>query len=108
MDPLAFDDFKKMQLLIGKIVSVELHPGADKLYVVQVDLGAETRQVVAGIRPFYTPEQLLGKCVVVVANLAPVNIRSVDSNGMILAAQDGGRVVILSPEVEVAPGSTVR
>ena len=108
MDPLSFDDFKRMQLVVGKVTSVEEHPNADKLYVIQADLGSETRQIVAGLRPYYEPEQLTGKLVVLIANLAPVTLRGVDSNGMLLAAQDGDRVVFLTPEVDVSPGSVVR
>jgi len=104
---ITYDEFKKMELIIGRIVSVENHPDADKLYIMQVDLGSETRQLVAGLRPYYEPEQLAGKSVVVVANLQPAKLRGVESNGMLLAAQDGENVVILIPETQVAPGSKV-
>ena len=108
MDTLSFEDFKKMQLVVGRVVSVENHPDADKLFIVQVDLGSETRQLVAGLRPWYPADRLMGRSVVIVANLAPVKIRGVDSNGMLLAAQDGENVVILTTEVPVSPGSIVR
>lgn len=105
---ITFDEFKKMELLVGRVTSVENHTNADKLYVVQVDLGTETRQVVAGLRPYYEPEQLVGKNVVVVANLEPAELRGVTSNGMILTAQDGDNVVVLASDTEVGPGSKVR
>ena len=106
---LTFDEFKKMQLVIGKVKSVENHPDADKLYLVQVDLGTEIRQVVAGLRPYYTPDQLVGKSVVIVANLATAKIRGVDSNGMLLAASDeNGRAILLQPDADVPAGSKVR
>ena len=104
---ITFDEFKKMELLVGRVTSVENHTNADKLYVIQIDLGTETRQVVAGLRPYYEPEQLVGKNVVVVANLDPAELRGVTSNGMILAAQDGDKVIILQPESDVSPGSRV-
>ncbi len=104
---ITFDEFKKMELLVGRVTSVENHTNADKLYVIQIDLGTETRQVVAGLRPYYEPDQLVGKSMVVVANLEPAELRGVISNGMILAAQDGDNVVILNSDTEVGPGSKV-
>ena len=106
-DNVTFDEFKRIDLVIGRIVSVENHPNADKLYVMQVDLGSETRQVIAGLRPYYETDQLVGKSVVVVTNLQPAKLRGVDSNGMLLAAQDGDSVIILKPETDVSPGSHV-
>ncbi len=104
---VAFDDFKKIELRVGKIKSVENHPNADKLYVIKVDIGGEERQTVAGLRGHYTPEQLQDKSVVVVTNLDPAVLRGVESKGMLLAAQDGSRVVLLQPDGEVSPGSKV-
>ena len=104
---VAFDDFEKIELRVGKIKSVENHPNADKLYVIKVDIGGEERQTVAGLRGHYTPEQLLDKFVVVVTNLDPAVLRGVESKGMLLAAQDGSRVVLLRPDGEVSPGSKV-
>ena len=106
-DNVTFDEFKRTELVIGRIASVENHPNADKLYVMQIDLGDETRQIVAGLRPYYEADQLVGKSVVVAANLQPVKLRGVDSNGMLLAAQDGDSVIILKPETDVSPGSRV-
>ena len=104
---VAFDDFEKIELRVGKIKSVENHPNADKLYVIKVDIGGEERQTVAGLRGHYTPEQLLDKFVVVVTNLDPAVLRGVESKGMLLAAQDGSRVVLLQPDGEVSPGAKV-
>ena len=104
---VAFDDFEKIELRVGKIKSVENHPNADKLYVIKVDIGGEERQTVAGLRGHYTPEQLQDKSVVVVTNLDPAVLRGVESKGMLLAAQDGSRVVLLQPDGEVSPGSKV-
>jgi methionyl-tRNA synthetase len=97
-----------MQLVVGRIVSVQDHPGADKLYVMQIDVGGETRQSVAGLKPYLKPEELEGKLVAVVANLQPADLRGVTSQCMILAAQEGDRVVILTPAEEIAVGSTIR
>jgi len=104
---ISFDDFKKMDIRIARITSVENHPNADKLYVMQVDIGNEARQLVAALRPHYTPEQLQGKSVAVVVNLAPAVLRGVESQGMLLAAVDEPRVVILQPEAEIATGARV-
>ncbi|MBF0570002.1 MAG: methionine--tRNA ligase, partial [Candidatus Omnitrophica bacterium] len=92
------DDFKKIQFIVAQIKEVTLHPDADKLYVIKVDTGTEVRQVVAGIRRSYTPEQLVGKRVALVANLEPAVIRGVESQGMLLAASDELGPSVLSPD----------
>ena len=104
---ISFDDFKKTDIRIARIKSVGNHPNADKLYVLKVDIGDEERQLVAGLRGFYTPEQLEGKSVAVIVNLEPAVLRGVESQGMLLAAVDGSNVVILQPEADVAPGAKV-
>ena len=106
---ISYDQFKTVELLTGKVLTAEKVEGADKLLRLSVDLGTEQRQVVAGIALWYAPEDLVGKTVVVVANLATAKIRGVESRGMLLAATDAeGRAVLLSPDKEVPPGSTVR
>ena len=104
---VAFEDFKKLDLCVAKVVEVKEHPEADKLYVLQIDTGKETKQIVAGIRLQYSPEDLIGKSIVVINNLDPVTIRGQESNGMLLAASDDGNPVILVPEKDVAPGSSI-
>ena len=104
---VSFDEFKRLDLRVGTVTSAEPHPNADKLVVMQVDLGDEERQLVAGLRPQYEPEQLNGKHVVVVANLQPATLRGVESQGMLLAAQSGGEVVVVSPERPVPAGAKV-
>ena len=104
---MSFDEFKRLDLRVGTVTSAEPHPNADKLVVMKVDLGDEERQLVAGLRPQYEPEQLNGKHVVVVANLQPATLRGVESRGMLLAAQSGGEVVVVSPERPVPPGAKV-
>jgi methionyl-tRNA synthetase len=104
---VSFNDFKRIDLRIAKVLSAEPHPSADRLYVLKVDLGTEKKQLVAGLKGHYPLEALVGKCVVVVSNLQPAVLRGVESQGMLLAAQDGEKVVILIPEKEVSPGSRV-
>ena len=105
---ITIDDFKKVQLKVGKVVECTAHANANKLLVLKVDLGGgEVRQVVSGIKQWYTPEALVGKSVVLVANLAPAVLRGVESQGMVLATTSGDQVILLSPEKEAAPGSKV-
>ena len=106
---IEFADFQKVEMKTGKVLSVEVHPNADKLYVLKVDLGAgETRTIVAGVRAFYTPEQLTGKTVIVAANLAPRPLRGVESQGMVLAVHEGDRVKVLTVDTgEASPGIRV-
>ncbi len=104
---ISIDDFKKLELKVATIKSVEPHPNADRLLVLQVDLGAEERQIVAGIKGHYTPEALVGRQIIVVSNLEPARLRGLESQGMLLAATDGDGVVIITPERVVLSGSRV-
>jgi len=103
-----FDDFSKLELKVGKILEVNPHPDAEKLYLLQVDIGEKVIQMVAGIKPFYTPQQLENKLIVVLANLEPKNIRGASSEGMVLAAQGKDDVSLIVLDKEVDPGSTIR
>ncbi|HEY3281093.1 MAG TPA: methionine--tRNA ligase subunit beta, partial [Armatimonadota bacterium] len=105
---ISIDDFKKVQLRTATVLSAEPVPGANKLLKLTVDLGDEDRSLVAGIAETYAPGDLVGKTVVIVANLQPATIRGVVSQGMILAADLGGKAVFLTPEREVPPGAKVR
>ena len=102
------EEFKKFEFAIAQIKEVKEHPNADRLYVVKVDLGGEERQVVAGIRKSYTPEQLIGRRIVLVKNLEPAVIRGEQSQGMILAASDESGFSVVSPDRDVALGSIVK
>jgi methionyl-tRNA synthetase len=104
---ISIDQFRSVELKIATIKSAEPHPNADKLMVLQIDLGTEQRQILAGIRNHYTPEELIGRQIVVVANLEPAKLRGLESQGMLLAASDEGRVVILAPDKTVQPGAKV-
>jgi methionyl-tRNA synthetase len=104
---ISFAEFKNIELKVAQVVSVADHPNADKLYLLKINLGSEERQIVAGLKPYYKPEELLGRKIVVVANLEPAILRGEKSEAMLLAAQDGASVVIVVPERDVAPGSPI-
>jgi methionyl-tRNA synthetase len=105
---IIYDDFAKLDLRVGKVLHAEKVEKADKLLKLEVDLGYEKRTVVSGIAMHYTPEQIIGKQVVVLANLAPRKMRGIESRGMILMAEDaGGKLHFINPEKEPNPGSTV-
>ncbi len=106
---IAFEDFDKIDLRIGKILEAEKVPKADKLLKLIVDLGFEKRTILSGIAEFYKPEDLIGKLVTVVVNLVPRKIRGIESQGMLLmAGNDLGKLFCVSPEQEIEPGSTVK
>ena len=104
---ISFEDFKKMEIRIAEVVSAENHPDADRLLVLKVSLGGEERQIVAGIRTSYSAQELVGKRIVLLANMQPAAIRGVESNGMLLAARDGNEIAILATDKPVKPGSVV-
>jgi methionine--tRNA ligase beta chain len=95
-DPITYADFAKLELRVAKVLEVRPHPNADRLLLVQVDVGDEQKQIVAGIRQHYTPEQLVGKLIVIVNNLEPAMLRGESSNGMLLAATSNEKVVVLT------------
>jgi methionyl-tRNA synthetase len=105
---ITIEDFRKIEFKVAVIKEVIEHPNADKLYIVTVDLGDKTKQLVAGIRLSYPKEELIGKQVVVVDNLEPAVLRGVESQGMLLAAADESGIVIISPAREVKLGSIVK
>ena len=105
---VSIEDFQKLEFIIVKIKEVNEHPNADRLYVLKVDAGGEDRQLVAGIRSSYIPEELIGKSVVMVSNLQPATIRGEESHGMILAASDDNTVAVLCPDRDVVLGSRVK
>lgn len=105
---ISIDDFAKVDLRVALVKEAEKVKGADRLLKLQLDLGSETRTVVAGVAQYYSPESLVGKRVVVVANLAPVKLRGVTSSGMILAASEGDSLGVLTVEKELPPGACVK
>lgn len=104
---ITIEQFQQVELRVATIKEATPHPNADRLLVLKVDLGTEERQIVAGIRAHYQPEELVGKQIVVVANLEPAVLRGIESQGMLLAASDGERIVVLSPEKAVTAGAKV-
>ena len=108
-DKITIDDFAKVELRVAQIKVAERVPKADKLLRLEVDLGYEKRQILAGIAESYEPESLIGRKVVIVANLAPRKLRGLESNGMIVAASlEGGKPVLASFLEDVALGATVK
>ena len=105
---ITIEKFREVELRVGTVLAAEPHPNADRLLVLRVSIGTEERQLVAGIRAHYDPAALVGRQVVVVANLEPAKLRGVESQGMVLAAADGERVLLLRPDEAVGPGSVVR
>lgn len=104
---VTLEDFKKLNLRVARIIDVQNHPDADKLYVLSVDTGEAIKQIVAGIRLHYTPEALKGKQCILIDNLEPATIRGVESHGMLLAVKDAQNLSLLTVEKEVALGSPV-
>ena len=107
---ISIEDFLKIDLRVAKVIHAEPHPNADKLLILKIDAGdgLEGRQIVAGIRNYYKPEELIGKRIVIVNNLAPATLRGVESQGMLLAAKDGDQLAIITPEKDVKPGSKIQ
>jgi tRNA-binding protein len=113
---IEFDEFAKVDLRVAKITQAELHPNADRLVKLQLDDGSgEPRQICAGIRGHYEPDELVGRSIVIVANLKSRTIRGEESRGMLLAASDAPKddpaaerhVILLTPMSDIAPGSGV-
>ena len=109
-DLINIQDFARLDLRVGKVLDVRDHPNAEKLYLLDVDLGPDLgrRQLVAGLKPYMPADALKNALVVVVVNLEPAMLRGERSDGMLLAAQEGDRVVPLTVAAPLAPGSKVR
>lgn len=108
METISFEDFKKIDIRIGKILSAEKVEGSDKLLKLEVDFGSEKRQIIAGIAQFYAPEALIGKECPFAYNLASRTLKGLESQGMILCPSDDGSPVLMHPDKEIKPGSTVK
>jgi methionyl-tRNA synthetase len=108
-DPITYDDFAKLELRVARVLEARPHPNADKLLLLQIDVGDAQKQIVAGIRQHYTPEQLVGKTIVVVNNLQPALLRGEASNGMLLAATSGEKVILLTvDDPDCAVGARIK
>ena len=97
---VSIADFKRLDLRVAKVLEARPHPNANRLILLKVDVGGQQKQIVAGIRAWYTPESLVGRSIVVVNNLQPAMLRGEESNGMLLAATSGDQVIVLTPERE--------
>ena len=106
---ITIQNFHKLDLRVAQIKEVEEIEGAARLYKLKIDLGTEERQLVAGIKAHYTPEELVGKKIIVIANLEPAKLRGVESQGMLLAAstEDKEQVVVLTVDKDVPNGSKI-
>lgn len=105
---INFDEFKKVELKVAKVIEAEKVEKSDKLLKLQVDLGNEKRQIIAGIGKSYEPENLIGKEIVIVANLEPRSLMGLESYGMVLCANGEGGSILLMPEKEVLPGAEIK
>jgi len=105
---ISIEDFAKVELRVAEVVAAEKHPNADRLLVLRLSLGNEERTVVSGIARWYRPEELVGKKVVLVANLKPAKLRGVESQGMILAASEGDKLTLVTVEGDIPPGAVVK
>jgi methionyl-tRNA synthetase len=105
---ISIDDFKKVELKTARVLSAEKIEGADKLLRLEIEVGPEKRQLVAGIAQHYVPEELAGKTIIIVSNLQPAKIRGIESQGMLLAVTDGDKLSLLTPDREVDSGKIIR
>ena len=108
MDSVSFEDFKRLDIRIGKVIAAENVEGSEKLLKLQVDFGVEKRQILSGIAKFYAPETIIGKSFPFIVNLAPRMMMGLESQGMILAADNNGEPVLMEPNKEVPLGSMVK
>ncbi len=104
---VSFEEWQKLKLKVGTVIEAEKHPNADKLYVLQVDIGDKTIQIVSGLKDYYELEDLKGKQIVVFTNLKPTKFRGIESNGMLLAAEHEDKVVLLEPDKKIQEGAEV-
>ena len=105
---ISFNQFRSLDMRVAEVIAAEPIPNADRLLKLQVDLGGEQRQIVAGIAENYMPDDLIGKQVILVANLEPATIRGIKSQGMLLAAADGKDLAVATFEKTMLPGTRVR
>jgi len=110
MEYIDFKDWEKIDLRVGKIEEVKDIEGADKLYKLTISLGSEKRTICAGLKKYYSKDELTGKKCVVFANLAPKKLKGIESHGMLLAAvsDDESKVILISPEKDILEGTKIR
>jgi len=105
---ISYDDFSKLDLRVATVLSAREHPNADKLLLLQIDVGDRQKQIVAGIRGHYQPEELVGRQIIVLDNLEEAVLRGEESSGMLLAATAGQQIVLLKPDRECEPGAAIK
>lgn len=104
---ITFDDFKKVELKVATVKEAERVEGSEKLLKLQVDLGTETRQILAGVGKVYAPEDMVNRQIIIVANLEPRQMMGLESQGMLLAASDDAGPILLTPDKPASPGASV-
>ena len=104
---ISIEDFAKLDIRVAKVLEVERVEGAKKLLKLKIEFGEEKREIIAGIAEYYKPEELIGKEIILLANLKPARIRGIESKGMLLAAQDGETLTILTVDKKVKPGAKI-
>ncbi len=105
---ITFEDFKKVELRVGKVIEASEVENSDKLLKLKVDIGGEERQILAGIKKFYKSEDLMDKEIIIVANLEPRSLMGLESQGMLLAADNNGEPILIMPDKEAPSGAEVR
>lgn len=104
---ITFEQFKAMDIRIARVLEVIEHPDADKLYILTIDTGGKAKKIVAGIRKYYSKEELTGRYIVIIDNIQPVTIRGIVSEAMLLAAKDENTIALIAPDKVVKTGSPV-
>ena len=105
---ISIDDFKKIELKVARVLEASRVEGSDKLLKLKVDIGDDQRQIIAGIGKSYQPEELVSREIIIAANLEPRSLMGLESQGMLLAANDENGPIILMPEKDTAPGTGIR
>ena len=105
---ISYNDFSKLDLRVATVLAAREHPNADKLMLLDIDTGDQPTQIVAGIRGHYTPEELIGRQIVVLTNLEEGVLRGEESNGMLLAATNTNEVILLRPDRNCQPGAPIK
>lgn len=106
--PIPFEEFKKLDLRVAEVIAASDHPNADKLVILRIRVGEREKQIVAGIKAFYSPQDLVGKKIIIVDNLEPAIIRGETSEGMLLAASDDTTLTLVCPERDISSGARVK
>ncbi len=109
MEPIKFEDFKKLDLRVAEIIKAEKIENTDKLLKLTINLGSETREIISGIAMQYNPENLIGKQIIVLINLEPKVFKGIESKGMLLAAvNDNNEIALLTPDKKMNPGDLIK